>query len=173
MDILGAIFVGGAASRFGGIAKGLLPAPDGSASIVARTVALLRQHDVAPLLVGKREEYTFLDLPTIADPGTGPIAALEALYAHAGARRVVVIACDMPFVQSIASLLAAAAGAPLVAPRREGRWEPFFSRHDPAVVGPLLAGHRRLQDFFDAVPAVPLDIDAHELDDWDSPADRA
>lgn len=176
--ILGGIFVGGAATRFGGIAKGLLPAPDGASSIVARTAALLRAHDVEPVLVGQRAEYTSLDIPMIADPTEGPLRALLALFAHAGERRVLVLACDMPFVESIGRLLESDAALPLVAARRDGRWEPFFSRHDPRVVGPIAeahaaAGRPRLQALFDAVPAVPLDIDGHELDDWDSPEDRA
>ncbi|MBX3230398.1 MAG: NTP transferase domain-containing protein [Labilithrix sp.] len=114
----------------------------------------------------------------LADAGEGPLGGLRALYTHAGDRRVVVVACDMPFVASLGLLLAHAPAAPLVAPRREGRWEPFFSRHDPRVVAPIAeahaaAGRLALQPLFDAVPATALDLPARELDDWDTPEDRA
>jgi molybdopterin-guanine dinucleotide biosynthesis protein A len=80
----------------------------------------------------------------------------------------------MPFVRKATLARALACEAPLAAARRDGRWEPFLSVHDPRIMKPraeanAAAGKLSLQALFEG--ATELAVDPHELDDWDSPAD--
>lgn len=172
--MIGGIFVGGAGTRMGGAAKGLLVGPDGQ-PLVVRTAELLRAQGITPVLVGVRAEYMHL-LPALPDAmgATGPIAGLLALLEHAGDEDAIALACDMPFLStsSLARLVAAPL-ASIVAPRRDGRWEPFFSRHRPRAVLPYaraLAGGS-LQRLFDRAGAAELSVPSMELRDWDTPED--
>jgi molybdopterin-guanine dinucleotide biosynthesis protein A len=106
----------------------------------------------------------------------GPLGGFLALYEHAGERRVLALACDMPFVTRATLAQALACEAPLAAARRDGRWEPFLSVHDPRIMkaraeANAVAGRLSLQALFEG--AEELVVDPHELDDWDSPDDRA
>ena len=64
--ILAGILLGGASSRMGR-AKGLLPAPDGAPTLVARWVRLFESMTLPCVLVGERSEYAPLGLPLLAD----------------------------------------------------------------------------------------------------------
>ncbi|HEX3346278.1 MAG TPA: molybdenum cofactor guanylyltransferase [Polyangiaceae bacterium] len=176
------VFVGGAATRMGGVAKGLLRGPDG-VTLVERWRGLLSALGVRVVLVGEAAAYAGTGLPVLADEpaGIGPLGGLVALLRHAGTAPALAFACDMPFVSPalVARLLAAPAGAPIVAPRRDARWEPLCARYDAARVLPqavaLAASPRRsLQRLLDEAGAEALPLLAHEdaeLRDWDSPAD--
>src|SRR5262245_26639960 len=96
---LAGIFVGGASRRMGGRPKGLLLAPSGE-TIVARWKRMFDALGVPSLLVGRHEAYTSLGIECLDDepPGTGPIGGLVALLSRARGRRVIAVACDMPFV---------------------------------------------------------------------------
>lgn len=181
MTIAG-IFIGGAATRFGGIAKGLLAAPDGSGPVIRCVLNRLREIHVTPVFVAPREDpryAEFVRIRTIGDRGggeLGPLGGLLGLYDHAGDERVIVLACDMPFVTKATLERLVACEAPLAAAKRDGRWEPFLSVHDPRIMRPraeanAAAGRRSLQALFEG--AVEIAIDPHELDDWDSPDDVA
>jgi molybdopterin-guanine dinucleotide biosynthesis protein A len=171
----------------GGRAKGLLASPEGP-SIVERWERILRGlgHDV--VLVGGRTEhdaYAHLPIERIADepPGIGPLGGLVALLRRAAGSRVLAVACDMPFVSRdlVDRLGKFPADGPILAARRDGRWEPLFARYDAASVLPLalarareVAGSRSLQRLLDQCGAVELPLspgEEHELDDWDSPED--
>jgi molybdopterin-guanine dinucleotide biosynthesis protein A len=87
----------------------------------------------------------------------------------------------MPFVSRalVGRLLAAPADAPIVAPRRDARWEPLCARYEASRVLPLAVAraaspHRSLQRLLDEAGAAALPLLPHEdaeLRDWDSPAD--
>ena len=183
MSDLAGIFVGGAASRMGGRAKGLLPAPEGL-TIVERWSEILRSLGAGVVLVGEAGAYSHLGLEAIADqpPGIGPLGGLIALLRRAGPARALALACDMPFVSS--SLVerlctTPATPAPILAPRRDDHWEPLFARYDAARVLPHAlahaeAGQRSLQRLLDRAGAAPLSLSPREeleLGDWDSPGD--
>ena len=179
---LAGIFVGGAGSRMGGIAKGLLRTGE-RATIVERLRGILARLDVPVVLVGARDEYAGLGLDVVADDpgGIGPLGGLVALLRRAGDVPALALACDMPFVTSpiVERLLAASHDAPIVAPRRDGRWEPLCARYDAARVIPSALGLARtrdhsLQRLLREVGAVELPLEAHEaeqLRDWDTPED--
>ncbi len=179
------IFVGGRASRMGGIAKGLLPSPDGSGSLVSRLAAIARSLGAEVVLVGEHAAYDGLGYPVVPDAtrDCGPLGGLVALLARAGDRPVIALSCDLPHLDRslVARLLRTFPSASIVAPRGPRGWEPLAARYDPRSVLPLAHSHLTggrlgLQDLLDAAHAVALPAeegDAHALVDWDTPADRA
>ena len=181
--LIAGIFVGGAGRRMGRLAKGLLEAPGGG-TLVDRWRAVLDEVGVARVvLVGRHPAYGSLDLETIDDEpsGVGPIGGLAALLRRAGGSRALALACDMPFVSAaLVERLAAAPEAPVVAPRRNGVWEPLCARYDAAQVLPharrrIAACEYSLQSLLAEAGAAPLSPepgDAPQLRDWDVPEDR-
>ena len=181
---LGAILVGGKASRMGGVPKGLLLAPSGE-TVIARTAGLLAAAGLHVVLVGDRIEYATLGHPCLPDDprALGPLSGLLAALAHAGERPVTVVACDMPFVDArlIEMLVTRSSTSPIVAARREDRLEPLFARYDPGRVLPVAVDHARagdhsLQRLLRAAGVEWIDVDGEEarrLDDWDTPEDVA
>jgi FdhD protein len=179
--MLGGIFVGGAGARMNGAAKGLLRGPEGE-TLVAHVAKALRDAGLEPVLVGDRAEYDAVDLPKIRDArvNAGPLGGLIALLDAAHGERVVAVACDMPYVSAeLFKKLVVARDAAVVAPRRDGRWEPLFARYDSArVLGAARErcerGDLALQGLLDQVGAAPLELDerdAEKLADWDRPED--
>ncbi len=187
--MLGGIFVGGASSRMGS-PKGLMRAgglADGGEVLVLRLARIVREAGLEPVLVGQRPEYETMGLRSIADDAdaglsAGPLGGLIALLEEAHAERVVAIACDMPHVTvNLVRKLVHAHDAAVVAPKRDGRWEPLFARYDSARVLPIAraraARHElALQGLLEDAGASALELDSEEvalLDDWDTPADAA
>lgn len=162
--------------------KGLLVSTDG-VPLVERTGALFDALGVPWVLVGVRPEYASLGRLALADAaeGVGPLGGLLALLRHAGDRAAVAVACDMPFLSQrlLARLREAPAGPPVVAARRDGRWEPLFARFEARTVLPVAQrrcerGELSLQGLLDELDATPLPTtpeEERELDDWDEPAD--
>lgn len=163
--MLAGIFVGGAATRMGGVAKGLLIAPDGE-PIVVRTLRLLRDLRLTCALVGNHAAYAEIaaqfDVPMLTDepPGIGPLGGLIALLNATATRaglvdergndQVLAIGGDMPYITSamLMRLLAeqgmeqgmAQGTAPVaaaVAPHVDGRWQPLFARYTVQKTLPL------------------------------------
>lgn len=178
------IFVGGRGSRMGGVAKGLLPEPHGTRSLVARLVDESRGLVRDVVLVGAHEAYEGLGLRTLADAraGCGPLAGLVSLLREGHEREVIALACDLPFVDRafLARLVDASREAAIVAPRRDHGWEPLAARYRSEVLAiaeaRLADGALSLQGLLHAVGATELPLEARErsvLDDWDSPEDVA
>jgi len=180
--VIAGVFIGGAAKRMGERAKGLLEAPGGG-TLVDRWLSVLHEAGVARvLLVGSHPAYGALGLETIADEpsGVGPIGGLAALLRRAGPSRALALACDMPFVSArLVERLVAAPEAPVVAPWRDGRWEPLCARYDaarvlPCVLRRIAARQYALQLLLAEAGAAPLPLeprDEPELRDWDTPED--
>ena len=144
-----AILAGGAARRFGGRDKSRLVI-DGRAIIV-------RQIDVlgaiaAPVFIvgGDATRFADLHLPVVPDLiiGSGAIGGIYTALEHAEADRVIVIACDLPFLT--APLLARLAE---MAGEGDGAWV-----RSARGVEPLVAVYRRR-----ARPAIRAAIDAGRL----------
>ncbi|HVH43514.1 MAG TPA: NTP transferase domain-containing protein [Labilithrix sp.] len=183
--VLGGIFVGGKASRMGGVAKGLLLAPDGE-RIVLRTRKLFADVGLPCVLVGAHPAYRDLGIEVLADDpaAAGPLGGILALLdraGQAGLASAIAIACDMPFVdRELLRRLVDAPPAPVVAPRRRDHererdvWEPLFARYDvsisPAARAFASAGKGKLQVLLDLVGAEALALGPAEeatLADWD------
>jgi molybdopterin-guanine dinucleotide biosynthesis protein A len=145
-----AIVAGGRATRFGGRDKSRLIVE--GRSIIVRQVDVL-QRVAAEILIagGDASRFADLGLPVAADrrPGLGPIGGLEAALGAARGDRVLVVACDLPFLDArLLERLAALAG-----PDVDGAWV-----RGPRGVEPLLACYRR-----QARAAVAGAIDAGRL----------
>jgi molybdopterin-guanine dinucleotide biosynthesis protein A len=180
---LAGVFVGGSGTRMGGRPKGLLRTADG-VTLVERLRRVLEGVGAEVVLVGASDEYAAMGLASVADdpPGVGPLGGLAGLLRAAGDRPTLAVACDLPYVGgTLFERLLRAAPAAVVAPRREGRWEPLCARYEPSGVLPvitrLLAARRHaLQALLDEARAVALPLspeEALELRDWDVPADIA
>ncbi len=175
--MLAGLFVGGRASRMGGIAKGLLRIE--GEPVVVRLARIAREAGLEPVWVGPRDDAyrQALALPEIPDarPGIGPPGGLLGLLSHGSA---IALACDMPFVSRalLERLRDEAPGALALAPRFDGIWEPLCARYDASVRDGLeraiAAGTRSLQPFLSALPAHELALASRdELRDWDTPED--
>lgn len=183
------IFVGGQARRMNGVAKGLLFAPDSGEVLVLRLRRLVVEAcpPATVVLVGQHAAYSHLGLPTLADdpPGIGPLGGLRSLLRRAAREGTcgLALACDLPYVTAplIARLCEHAPGAPVVAPRVDERWQPFFARYDPIRVLPWLdaavaRGQHALWGLFEqageAAEVLPMHAgEAAALSDWDEPGD--
>ena len=177
------IFVGGQARRMGGVAKGLLPLP-GPTTIVQRTLDVVRRQGARAVLVGQGDAYA-LDVPSLPDAkrDSGPLGGLLSLLEYADAGHAIALACDMPFITDglLGRLVAHVSSAPVVAPKRQGRWEPLFARYDaPRAIEVVRARLARrelsLQGLLgelgaDELPLLPGDDQL--LVDWDRPEDVA
>jgi molybdopterin-guanine dinucleotide biosynthesis protein A len=95
----GAILAGGRARRFGGRDKGRLII-DGR-SIIERQVALLRAVTPDVFIVGHApERFSDLSVPVYPDvlAGAGALGGILTALESTTAERVLVLACDMPFL---------------------------------------------------------------------------
>ncbi len=109
--------------------------------------------------------YGFLQARLVSDetPGAGALSGLRTALASARGETVLVLACDMPLVSRplLEHLLAHAAEADVVIPRREGEFEPLHAVYArsclPAVEAALAAGEARMISFFGRVRVLPIE----------------
>jgi molybdopterin-guanine dinucleotide biosynthesis protein A len=186
-QLLVGIFVGGRGSRMGGVAKGLLRAPDSELSLVERLLGELAK--AAPraevVLVGAAEPYASLGLSSVSDepPGVGPLGGLLGLLGHAerrGATGVLALACDLPRLDAalLTRLLNEAGEANALVTEQAGVRNPLVARYavrraQIAARAAFDAGQRSLQAVLDRLePTVAClrlsDDEARTLDDWDT-----
>jgi molybdopterin-guanine dinucleotide biosynthesis protein A len=109
--IAGAILAGGQARRFGGRDKSRLTGPDGR-SIIVRQLDLLQRVTGTTFIVTTAEDrqsrpdrFSDLDAAVAVDQitGAGALGGIHAALSHAatclpGVTRVIVLACDLPFI---------------------------------------------------------------------------
>ena len=188
--LLVGIFVGGRGTRMGGVAKGLLKAPNSESTLLQRLRAQLATAlpGAEIVLVGAADAYADVGLDTVNDepPGVGPIGGLIGLLADAerrGATHVLALACDLPRIGA-ALLQRLAEEAPdksaVVAAQGDIR-NPLIARYAiaqalPAARAVLGSGKRSLQAVLDRLgdDLATLLLTPHEaatLDDWDTPDD--
>ena len=179
------IFVGGRSRRMGGEPKGLLHVPGGDETLVESLARAASEAGLEAVLVGDVAAYDEVlpgllrlsDRPT----GIGPLGGLGALLHHAGDGLALSVACDMPHVDAgvLRVLVDHPAEAAVLAPRRDGRWEPMLARWRAAAVRPTLGraverGVRSFQALLGEIEVAELAVDARmdrALVDWDNPAD--
>ncbi len=184
------IFVGGRGSRMGGVAKGLLKAPDSEATLVERLYGEVTRAtpEAAVVLVGDASAYAALGVAAVQDEplGVGPLGGLLGLLTHAerhGACFALALACDLPHLgaEVIARLATEASGASALITITAGVRNPLLTRYAvatalPAARAVLGAGKRSLQAVLDELGAgvVTLELseaEAATLGDWDTPED--
>lgn len=116
-SIAAAILAGGRARRFGGRDKSRLIV--GGRPIIVRQVAVLQRVASRIFIVGNDpERYADMDLGVYPDvvPNAGALGGIHTALTNASADRVIVVACDMPFLHEpllrrLADLATAADGA--------------------------------------------------------------
>jgi molybdopterin-guanine dinucleotide biosynthesis protein A len=175
------VLAGGRGMRMGGLDKAELRTHDGEA-LLDRLLRLGRAVQLECVVIGggaRRDACVLPDDP----PGIGPIGGLRSLLVHAGARPVLALACDLPYVSAalISRLAHAPADAPVLAPRdlETGKWQPLFARYDAPRVLPVLdaaiaGGVRSFQTWLRAMQVTELALTPDEralLCDWDEPSD--
>lgn len=179
--VLVGVLAGGLGRRMGGRDKALLPTPAGE-TVLERLQRVAAEAALSLVVAGGPPRP---GLHVVADdpPGIGPLGGLRALLVHAGARPLLVVACDMPYVTAalLARLAAAPSDAALLAVRdaQTGKWQPMFARYDPLRALPsldaaLARGVRSFQAWFgsEAVHEFTLAPSEHALlRDWDEPSD--
>lgn len=104
--LTGAILAGGHSSRFG--SNKALFAPDGE-TLISKAAGLLRPLTGEVLVSASPAHagtYDFLGLEIVEDlhPDSGPLGGLEALLQRCSTPWLLVLTCDMPFVDSDALL---------------------------------------------------------------------
>lgn len=188
--LLVGIFVGGRGSRMGGVAKGLLKAPDSEATLLERLRTELASAlpNAEVVLVGAAEAYADVGLSAVNDepPGVGPLGGLIGLLAHAerlGATHVLALACDLPRVTAslLQRLASELADKSALVTAQDDIKNPLLARYAvaealPAARAVLGSGKRSLQAVLERLGAgaaiVPLTAsEAATIDDWDTPED--
>lgn len=131
---MGVLLAGGAATRFGGLPKGLAIIDE--RRIADRAIAALAGATDRQLVVSNATGASswFPTLPIVADatPGLGPLAGIETALRAAEGAAVIVVAWDMPYVTTplLRGMRALGeTGASAVVP----------AHGDPIVVEPLCA----------------------------------
>jgi molybdopterin-guanine dinucleotide biosynthesis protein A len=169
LRISAAILAGGRARRLGGVPKGLV--------LVAGEAMVARQLRVlAPLVQGcaivAGEPAPYADVAATSgarlvrdrDPGRGPLAGLDAALAALDADRLLVFACDLPFIDRdlVLRLRDAHPEARALVPRVDGKPQPLAARYDrsaAAIVKARLArGALRMMELVDELEAQWLDL---------------
>ena len=102
LDVTGGILAGGHSSRFG--SNKALFSPDGE-TLIERAAALLRPlcHTVLTSAShANAKAYTFLGLDIVEDlhSDCGPLGGLEAMLNRCATSWLLVLTCDMPYVNS-------------------------------------------------------------------------
>ena len=103
----------------------------------------------------KSLEYLHVRLVTDPMPGEGALRGLHTALASANNEHVLVIACDMPFVQKelLAAMLSINSSDDVIVPMLDGNYEPMHAIYlrTPclqAVENALNAGEKKLTSFF-------------------------
>jgi len=163
----GAILAGGRARRLGGLNKARLILHPGSASVLDRQLARLRRVvDRTIIIANDAEPFSGAGVPVIPDlvPDGGALGALYTAVHAAGTERILVIACDMPFVSErlLAHLVSVGSSVDIAIPRTARGYEPLcatYSRRSATELRRLIDERRfRLSD----VAAIP-GLNVHEV----------
>ena len=98
-DVCAAIVAGGRARRFGGADKSRLIV-EGRPIIVRQLEVLGRITPSVSIIANDAARFADLGLPVHADviPDSGALGGLYTALVHAPADRVIVVACDLPFL---------------------------------------------------------------------------
>jgi molybdopterin-guanine dinucleotide biosynthesis protein A len=146
----------------------------GGQPLIGYSVAAIRTAGLEPLVVAKPDSQ----LPPLScrivherARRRHPLAGIvEGLRASAG-RPVVVVACDMPFVEPALLGALAALDAPLAVCETGGRVQPFPGRYAPDLVEDLEAALKHGAPLVDAVASLsPRVLDEDELEEFGVPA---
>ncbi|HEV8484838.1 MAG TPA: molybdenum cofactor guanylyltransferase [Blastocatellia bacterium] len=157
MDVHGFVTAGGRSSRMGKDKAWL--EIDGR-PMIQRVVEELRRVTPAVTVIANDPEYDRLGLPVLADlnPDIGPLEAIRVALAASLAPRVLLVACDLPFVTAdlLELLLDRVESYQVAVPlSSDGRLEPLCAVYSTEVLEPVTelirSGERKVSRLFDRV----------------------
>ncbi|HEX4347267.1 MAG TPA: molybdenum cofactor guanylyltransferase [Vicinamibacterales bacterium] len=165
-----AILAGGLARRFGGRDKSALVI--GGLTILNRQLRVLTcvSDDVMVVVASDRAMPLPAPMRPITDrrAGKGPIAGLGAALAEARHRELILVACDMPFLDAgfLAYLVSRAAQVDAVVPRTERGYHPLCAVYTreaaPFLARALDADRLRMNDLMNEMAV--RDVRGEEID---------
>ncbi len=166
-----AIQAGGRSSRMGRD-KGLVPLA-GKPLIEHVLERLAGLSDSWLVTTNAPEAYAYLGLPLARDetPGAGALAGLRTALRASPGERVLLVACDMPFLQRplVERLLAEPPSTDVIVPIWRGRHQPLLAiyrrRCLPAIEQALASSEMAMVSFFDSVEVCT--IAETEVARWD------
>jgi molybdopterin-guanine dinucleotide biosynthesis protein A len=126
--------------------------------------------DEVLITTNRPEDYAFLGVRLASDdsPGAGALSGLRTALRAADGDKVLVLACDMPFVSRplLMHMIGLAPQADVVVPRPAGGYEPMHAVYDriclPEIEASLEAGDMRMISFFPRVRVLPVEDDVLE-----------
>jgi molybdopterin-guanine dinucleotide biosynthesis protein A len=163
-DVVAAILAGGRARRFGGRDKSRLVV--GGRTIIVRQVEILQQVAGAVFVVGPADgRFDDLGVPVHPDllPDAGALGGVYTALESAVVDRVLVVACDLPFLESrvLSRLVELSAGHDAAWVRGARGPEPLVACYDRRVrhviAERLGRGERRIADLAAAIDVAWLD----------------
>lgn len=136
----GAILAGGRARRFGGRDKAGLVV--GGASILERQIRVLAKvADRVVIVANEGEAYRATGLPVVPDawPDGGPLGGIYTALLEAASERVVVVACDMPFIRAdfLDYMRGCSGAADAVVPRTPDGLHPLCAVYSRAAIATI------------------------------------
>jgi molybdopterin-guanine dinucleotide biosynthesis protein A len=125
------------------------------------------------LITNNPEPYGYLNLPTFGDilPDHGPLAGIHSALTHASGSDVLVVACDMPWLNRdlLAHLISLRETADVVVPRWSKFPEPLHALYSkrclPAIEKQLRAGNLKITRFYSDVSV--RFVDREEIERFD------
>ncbi len=117
------------------------------------------------ITTNRPEAYAYLGARLVSDssPNSGPLRGLQTALRAASGKTVLVVACDMPFVERglLEYMVGMSSDADVIIPRREELYEPlqavYARRCLPAVESTLGAGEQRVMSFFREVRVLAVE----------------
>ena len=169
MDVHGFVTAGGLSSRMGQDKAWL--EIDGR-PMIQRVIEELLCVTPTVSVIANDSEYGRLGLPVLADlnAGVGPLEAIRVALAGSLAPRVLLVACDLPFVTAefLRFLVDRAEGAQATAPlNSEGQLEPLCATYSTDLLDQVTlligGGDRKVSRLFDRVRArlIPFEDLSH------------
>jgi molybdopterin-guanine dinucleotide biosynthesis protein A len=160
-EVTGAILAGGRARRFGGRNKAILPVH--GRRIVDRQLEALRAVTADQVIIANvPAEFADLGVPVVTDivADAGPIGGLLTALSVTRRARVLVLACDLPFVHAtfLHYLVRRAPEADAVVPRTREGLHPlcavYSTRMREVVAAHLAARRLAVHELFDRVATI-------------------
>lgn len=117
------------------------------------------------ITTNRPQDYAYLGFRTAQDstPGAGALEGLKTALRAARGERILVLACDLPFVNRdlLKHLIGLSDQADVTVPYRNGEYEPFFAIYTKtcisAIEESLQAGKMRMISFYPSVKVLALD----------------
>ncbi|HET8569858.1 MAG TPA: molybdenum cofactor guanylyltransferase [Candidatus Limnocylindria bacterium] len=164
MSVSAAVMAGGRSRRMGRD-KAWIPL-DGR-PLVRRVIDVLAEVADEVIVVANEPRFSSLGVRVVPDrfPEAGALGGIATGVGAAAHDRVLVAACDMPFLRAdlFRLLLSHAGGADAVVPRVGGQFETMHALYTRACLAPmeraLASGRLRVVSFFDEVRVRPVEED--------------